>query len=188
VKVNAGVLVTEVLAGSPGAKANIGTGDVITSINSQPVATAREMQKAILSLPIGQEIDVLVMRNGRQFLTRITAEGQTDTLGPAAVANAPTVNFDALGLAVTDLTADVANRMGLPKTIKGIVIAGVTKNSLAEQSGLARGLVVLQVDRTPVASADAFRKAVEQADREKGAVLHVLRPTGDVDFVILKGQ
>jgi serine protease Do len=189
VKVNTGVLVTEVFAGSPGAKANIGTGDVITSVNGLPVTTAREMRKAILTLPVGQQVDVVVMRNGRQFLTRITAEEQPEAPGPAgSAANAPAVNFDALGLAVTDLTADVANRMGLPKTVKGVVIAGVTKNGLAEQSGLARGLVVLQVDRTPVASADAFRKAVEQADREKGAVLHVLRPTGDVDFVILKGQ
>ena len=80
----------------------------------------------------------------------------------------------------------VANRAGLPKGVKGVVIADVTKNGLAEQSGLARGLVVLQVDKVPVATADAFRKAVGQANRERGAVLHVLRPNGDVDFVILK--
>ncbi len=49
-------------------------------------------------------------------------------------------------------------------------------------------MVVLQVDKSPVATADAFRQAVEQADREKGAVLQILRPNGDVDFVILKVQ
>jgi serine protease Do len=190
-KPNGGVVVTEVSEKSPGAKANIGIGDVITSLNGQPVTTARAMQKAMLRLPVGKAIDVLVVRNGNLFRTVATAEEQPDVLGPAPVPNdraGPTIAFDAVGLAVTDLTADVANRMGLPKDAKGVVVAGVTKNGLAEQSGLARGMVVLQVDRTPVASAAEFRKAVEQAGREKGAVLHVLRANGDIDFVILRGQ
>ncbi len=190
VKPGTGVMVTKIFAKSPGEKANIGVGDVITSVNGQAVTSPREMQKVTLGLPVGQVIDVLVTRDGRQFLTRTTAEEQPDTIGPVANSNAPLqpMDFDSLGIAATDLTADVANRMGLPKGVKGVVIAGVTNNGLAQQSGVARGMVVLQVDRTPVASASEFRKAVEQANREKGAVLHVLRPSGDVDFVILKGQ
>ena len=189
VKPNAGVLVSEVFAGSPGAKANIGVGDVITSVNGQAVTTAREMQKATLALPIGQEVELLVTRNGQQFLTRVAVEEQRDAPGPGAgTVGPPAVNFDALGLAVTDLTAEVANRMGVPKDVKGVVISGVTKNSLAEQSGLVRSMLVLQVDKSPVATAETFRRAVEQADREKGVVLHILRPNGDVDFIILKVQ
>jgi serine protease Do len=146
------------------------------------------MQKATLALPIGQPVDVVVMRKGQLFLSKIAVEEQPDVLGPdptATPAQTP-VNYDALGLAVTDLTD--ANRAGLPKEVKGVVVATVTKNSLAEQSGLARGQVVLQVDRTPVTSAAAFRKAVEQSSRDRGAVLHVLRLSGEVDFVILKLQ
>lgn len=188
-KPNAGVVVTKVFENSPGSKANIGVGDVITTVNNQPVTTPREMQKAILALPVGQQVDLLVTRKTQQFLTRVTAEEQPDTLGPAPAASQPqAMNFDAVGIAVTDLTEDVAKRMGVPKTVKGVVVAGVTQNGLAQQSGVARGMVVLQVDKLPVASADDFRKAVEQAHREKGAVLHVLRPSGDVEFVILKGQ
>ena len=189
VKPNAGVLVTEVLPKSPGEKGNIGVGDLIVTVNGAAVATPREMQKATLALPVGRDAELVVMRRGQLFLAKVAVEDQPDIPGPAAPGPAQGgVNFAALGLAVTDLTADVATRMGLPKDARGVVIAGVTKNSLAEQSGLARGLVVLQVDRTPVASADAFRRAVEQSSREKGAVLHVLRPNGDVDFVILKTQ
>ncbi len=76
VKPNAGVLVSEVLAGSPGAKANIGVGDVITSVNGQVVATAREMQKATLALPIGETVELHVMRNGQLFLTKVAVEEQ----------------------------------------------------------------------------------------------------------------
>src|SRR5207249_1354489 len=122
--------------------------------------------------------------NGQLFRTSVTADEQADAASPAPAAPPPGINFDALGVAVTDLTPDVANRMGLPKGARGVVVAGVARNGLAEQSGVARGMIVVQVDRTPVATADDFRRAVERAAREKGAVLHVLRQNGDIDFVI----
>jgi serine protease Do len=121
----------------------------------------------------------------------VTAEEQTAaTVGQAANSNAPkqVMNFDALGIAVTGLTADSIKRLGLPKDVKGVVVDSVTNSGLAQQSGVARGMIVIQVDKTPVTSADDFRAAVERASREKGAVLHVLRQNGDVDFVILRGQ
>jgi serine protease Do len=186
-----GVVVTEVAAKSPAQKANLGVGDVITSLNGQQVSSAREMQKAILALPVGKEVPLLVVRNGVLFRTSAAAEEQADV--PRADPRGddrspPTIDFDATGLAVTEITADVANRMSLPKDVRGVVVANLTRGGLAEQSGLARGAVILQVDRKPVTNAEEFRTAVSRASREKGAVLHVLRPNGDIDFVILRGE
>src|SRR5581483_1207435 len=187
IKPDVGVVVTKVFDRSPGAKANFGAGDIITSVNGQAVTNSREMQKATLALPVGQVVDVIVLRNGQQFLTRVAAEDQPDGFGQApAVAPRQPVNYDGLGIAVTDLTPEVAARSRVPKDVKGVVVSGVAPNGLADQSGLARGMVVIQVNKTPVATADAFRQAVEASNPERGAVLHVLRPNGDVDFFILK--
>jgi serine protease Do len=87
---------------------------------------------------------------------------------------------------VTDLTEDAVKQRKLPKDLKGVVLSNVGKNSLAEKSGLARGLIVLKVDKTPVTTALAFEQALRAADPEKGAVLHVMKPNGDVDFVVLR--
>ena len=184
----AGVVVSDVVVKSPGEKANIGVNDIITRVNGSAVRTAREMQRAILALPIGQAVDVVVMRQGKLFLTKVAVEEQSEvtSLKPAAAPAAAPVNYGSLGLRVTDLSAEAATRAGMPKEVKGVVVVEVTANSLAAQSGLARGQVILQVNRTPVASAEAFRKAVEQTGGEKGAVLHVLKPNGDVDYVILR--
>jgi serine protease Do len=189
-KPKGGVEVTQVVAKSPAEKANLGVGDVITSVNGVAVSTPREIQKATLTLPVGKEADLLVVRNGALFLTKVTAEEQPDAAPPPDAVAAPRdpIDYDLLGIGVTDLTPDIAARSGLPKEARGVVVAGVTRNGLAEQSGLGRGMVIVRVDRTPVTTADEFRGAVERADREKGAVLHVLRPNGDVDFVILRGK
>jgi serine protease Do len=191
-KVKAGVMVSDVSKPSPGSKANLGVGDVITSVNNQPITTVRELQKAVLGLPIGQAVDLLVVRKGQLFLTKIAAEEQPDNMGvavaPGAAPAGPTISFEGLGLTVTDLTPDMAAKLGLPKIAQGVVVNSVTAGGLAAQSGLARGMIVLQVDKTPVPTAEVFRRAVEQASKEKGAVLHVLQPTGAIDYVVLKGE
>jgi serine protease Do len=190
-KPGSGVLVSEVVKPSPGSKSNLGVGDVIASVNGQQITSTREMQKAILGLPIGQPADFLVTRKGQLFLTKVIAEEQPENLGAAVgvgASPAPTINFDNLGLSVTDISQETATKLGLPKNAPGVMVNSVTATGLAAQSGLTRGMLVLQVDKTPVASAEGFRRAVEQASREKGAVLRVLRPTGDIDFVILRGQ
>jgi len=188
-KPNGGVVVTQVLDKSPGAKANLGVGDVITTLNGQAMTTAREMQKAVLAMRVGPPVDVVVVRNGQAFQTRVTIEEQLDvptaTPGPALQ---PAIAFEAVGVSVTEITPESAAQLGLPKTAKGVVVATVVQNGLAAQSGVGRGMVILQVDRFPVATPADFRKAVERASREKGAVLHVIRPNGEIEFLILKGQ
>ena len=190
VKPNAGVVVSEVTPKSPGEKANIDVNDVIATVNGVAVTTAREMQKATLALTIGQQVELTVMRNGQLFLTKVAVEEQQDSIGPDPAINQPRkpVKYESLGVTVTDLTDEAMKRAGLPKGATGVVVASVAKNGIAEKSGLTRGVVVLQVDKVAIASAAAFRKALEQADGEKGAVLHVLRPNGDVDYVILRLQ
>ena len=78
---------------------------------------------------------------------------------------------------------------GLPKEVKGVVIAEchgeqprASSRARARAGGAAGGQDAGRDRRRSSA------RAVEQADREKGAVLHVLRPNGDVDFVILQVQ
>jgi serine protease Do len=185
-KAGAGVVVSEVIAKSPGEKANIGANDIITKVNGTEVRSPREMQRAILALPIGQEVDVVVLREGKLFLTKVAVEPQAESSSLKPSATPAAVDYGALGLKVMDLSAEAAQRAGLPKEVKGVLVSEVTANSAAARSGLARGQVILQVNKTPVSSPEAFRREVEQSGGERGAVLHVLRPNGDVDFVILR--
>ena len=82
--------------------------------------------------------------------------------------------------------AELCNRLGYPPNTKGALVAVVTRNGPAEQAGLRTGQVIVKVDKTPVTNAAAFQQAIAQADKDKGALLHVLRPSGEVDFAVLK--
>jgi serine protease Do len=183
-----GVVVTQVTDDSPAANAGVLPGDAITKINGEPVKNAREAQRVIAALPPDKVADVLLWRDGKFYIGKVKVEEERQALRPdrepapkGSGATATTV-----GLAIVELTPEAVKRNGWPQGLKGVTITNVTKNSLAEKSGLARGLIVLKVDKREVTTPATFDAALQQADAEKGAVLHVLRQNGDVDYVILR--
>lgn len=197
VRSGTGAVVTKVGDDSPAAKAGIMSGDVITKVNGQQVRDVREFKSVASTLPIGEVVDVLLWRDGKFYVGKVKVEGERGgakpdanpnpkPIPPAVLPPAGAVTSDAVGLIMTDLTPEVAKALKLPNDAKGAIISGVTKGGLAEKSGLTRGSVVLKVDKAAVESALAFEKALRAADPEKGALLQVLKPNGDVDFVVLR--
>ncbi|QJW99378.1 trypsin-like peptidase domain-containing protein [Frigoriglobus tundricola] len=195
VRNGAGAVVTKVGEDSPAAKAGVQPGDVITKVNGKPVRDAYELMKTTGALPVGQMVDVLLWRSGKFYIGKVRVE-ETKSMGrpdaPAAAPEPPpaplpsNTTTGAVGLSVSDLTADTIKQQKLPKEVKGVVIARVAPNSFAEKSGLASGTVVLKVDKTAVTSAQMFEQALRQAEAERGALLQVMKPNGDVDFVVLR--
>jgi serine protease Do len=189
-------VVTRVADGSPAAKAGVLLGDVITKVNDTPVRDRQEFAKVVSTLPVGQTADVLLWRGGKFYRGKVKVEEEKRAPRPAAGTPLPApaplpgaapaaATSEALGLAVTDFTAEMARLRKLPEGTKGATISGVARDGVAEKAGLARGWVVLKVDKAPVTSALTFEQALRKADPEKGALLSVLKPTGEVEFVVL---
>jgi len=66
-----GALVSQVLAGSPADKAGMRVGDVVTSVNGQPLKSNSELRNAIGLLRVGDRIEIGLVRDGRPL--RVTA-------------------------------------------------------------------------------------------------------------------
>lgn len=183
-----GVVVTQVLDESPAAKAGVLVGDVITKINGEPLKGPRDLQRLTSALPAGQVADVLLWREGKFYIGKVKIEEERAVLKPEAPPEpaASGVSAENVGLSVTDLTAEAVKRNGWPQGLKGAVVTEVKRNGLAERAGIARGSIILKVDKTPVTSAATFNDALRAASADKGALLHVLKQNGDVDFVVLK--
>jgi serine protease Do len=162
-------------------------GDVITSIAGQRVRTAREVQRVVSNLPLGQAVEAAIRRDGKEIVAKVVIEEQPANYGVDPPANNGKIQpFQNLGMAMADLTPELAGRLGIPKETKGAVVVAVTRGSVADQAGLRAGHVVVQVDKAPIASAAAFEQAVGKADQNKGALIHVLRPSGEIEFAVLK--
>jgi serine protease Do len=152
-----GAIVAQVTPGSPASRAGLQQGDVITSINGQPLTNASALQVDVADLSPGTSVALGVMRNGDPMTLQLTV-GQFNAKGTQLAdndgSNAP--QSGKLGLAVADLTQDARQQLNIPDNVNGAVIENVRPASPADDAGLQPGDVILQVDRQPTTSANQF--------------------------------
>lgn len=190
VRPNTGAVITKVQENGPAAKAGLVVGDLITAVGGTAVRDSRDVQRVVTGLAPSQEVEVIIQRDGKAMVAKVTVEqlGDAPAAPEAPPATAGAVPFQALGLAVADLTPELCARLGYPADTKGALVVVVTGGGRADQAGLKSGQVIVKVDKAAVPNAAAFQKAIGQADPNSGALLHVLRSTGEVDFKVLKVQ
>jgi serine protease Do len=187
-----GVLVTSVQPGSGADKAGIKPMDVITEFNGEKVSDYSDLPSRVAPLPPGTKVSLTVIRDGKPRKVEVTLtaleqkavgdagglQDETDSDGTPGAS--PAVPQRALGFSVQELPESQRQRLGLPEG--GVVISSVSR-ALAAETGLAPGLVVLQVNRSEISSVADFNKAV--AGIKKGDVLMLLvqSPRGVRQFV-----
>jgi serine protease Do len=170
-----GALVSNVTPGSPADEAGLKPGDVVRSVDGQPVETSSDLSSRVAAKGPGVAVGLDVLRDGadRKFNVKLGTfpdEDQTQTQTGEG--------HGKLGLALRTLTPDLAQSMDLPADAHGVVILQVEPGSPAEAAGLRERDVVVSVDGQPVADAGAFRAMVEKAQGAKVLRLRVRRGTG----------
>jgi len=176
-----GVLVPNVRKGSAAEKAGLKHGDVIVEFDGQPVEKARELQKRVGLLKPGTEVKMVVLRDEKRKTLTVKL-GERPSKEEIAVA--PPEALEQLGLAVKDLTDELAERFGY-EGLTGVIVTRVEPGSQAAQRGITAGTLIMEVNRTQVKNTKEFNKAIDKA-KEKGRVLLLIRYEDYVRFVVLK--
>jgi serine protease Do len=188
-----GVLVTRVFEDTPGSKAGLQSGDVITTLDGKPVRNGHELQTIISRQPVGKVIEVQALRDGQPKNFSVTIEEQPKQYGttrvrvPRRIQREPDgVSIDKIGVEAVDLTEELADNLGYKEKQRGAVISRIEPDGPAADSRLQRGMLITKVDKKPVASAKELQEAIASASLEKGVLLQVETPTGGSDYVWLK--
>ena len=169
-----GAIVAQVSPDSPASRAGLRGGDVITSLNGNPIINGSALQVAISEDAPGKHISLGIMRNGQAQTVDLTVgqyHSKTDVASNDGSPDAP--QSGKLGLAVSDLTSDARQQLEVPGQVHGVAVQSVRPASPADDAGLAPGDVILEVDRKPVASADQFVSAVHANSPGKDLLLLV---------------
>ena len=199
-----GVLVESVAnPNTPGAKAGLKPGDVITKFNGEPVSKSTELQRAVGNSPVGSAVTVTVIRNGNPIqlkatleeLPDVTSDQNTPDDAPDTGKAGPAKGGMTLpipGLKARDLSPAVAQALKIKPT-KGVVISEVTQDSPADDAGLQVGDVVTFVGQKPVTSvadmtAEITRILGSQKGTDKQVALRVERNGQSTFLIITLGQ
>jgi len=183
-KIDEGVLVSQVLEGGPAAKAGLKAGDVVTEFNGKPVKTPYDLQSSVAWIAPGTKIDAVVVRDGKRTNLKATIEKRP--AGAAAVAAAPgtPMPLKDLGIEVGGVTPEAAQRYGY-KPGQGVLVTRVTPGGLGSSAGLRPGMLILRAGDQEVTSVADLEAALGKADLAKGVPLLVRAGENQI-FIVLK--
>jgi len=151
-----GVVVGEVIPGSPAEKSGLKSGDVITEFNGRPVLSVPTFRLNVSSSEAGRAFSLSYAREGKVHTTKITpapaeqvvAELEKGQESPKEEKQAPQSDKAEVadyGLEIQPLTPELAKQFGHKGTVAGLLISSVKEGSPAEAAGLEAGMVISDV-------------------------------------------
>jgi Do/DeqQ family serine protease len=157
-----GALVGSVKPGSAAERAGVKQGDVILSVNGQPVNDANALRNRVADATPGSKVTLVVNRDGRRQELTATLDHAESTAAGRDDTDTGSNNRASLGISVQPVTPAVAEELGLPRQTEGLVVQEVDPNGRAASAGIQAGDVIQQVNRRPVRTVDALRAEVQR--------------------------
>jgi serine protease Do len=167
-----GGVVTQVDPDSPGAKAGLQIGDVITEIDGQKVSDAGELQVVVGQRKPGTKVELTVLRNGKSMTVPVTLEELGSHSGEES-ANAEGRGKMRWGLGLGELTPEVRDQIQAPRDVHGVVIEQVAPGSSADNAGLQQGDIILEVNRHKVQTPSDVQQDLLKVAQGQDALLLV---------------
>lgn len=175
-----GALVADVVASGPAAAAGVKVGDVIVEFDGHPVNESNELPMLVARTPLEKQVSLKILRDKAPMDLNVTiAELQDEDVQVSGGGDS-----EKLGLTVQTLTPEIAENLGVEET-KGVVVTAVESDSPAEEAGLRRGDVILEVNRAAVENADDYKGALKKVEKGKN-VLFLVRRGDNTIFLALK--
>ncbi|MFQ5521207.1 MAG: DegQ family serine endoprotease [Candidatus Methylomirabilia bacterium] len=181
VKPRSGVLVADVIEGSPAAAGGIKAGDIITEFGGAQVREATDLQKQVAATPPGQPTALTVIRDKhpRHLTVKVGEMPEEGTVVAAAEGDQD------WGLTVTGLTSELAARHELTAK-RGVVVTEVEVASAGDKAGIRPGDAILEINREPVADVEAFRTAIAKVKPGERVPVYLQRRGGRNQYVVLQ--
>lgn len=178
-----GVLVNDVQADGPAAKAGLKQGDVVIALNGGTIRDPRDLATQVAGLKAGDRAKLQVWRDGRETSLSLTV-GSQPAEQSAALDEAG--KEERVGLVLAPVTPELRARLGLDDG-KGAVVTEVAPDSKAEDSGVRPGDVILGVAGHAVANpAEAAQEIQAARKQHKEAVTLLVRRDGTTYYLALQ--
>lgn len=183
-----GVVVNNVEPGSPADNAGLKMGDVILSINGQPISSGNDLVEIVSRSKVGSTVKLNLLREKRQLTAsvevadrnRILAQQQSSS-SPHDNPGTPDESGGILGVSVRNLTPDQASQLAkalhLPEP-QGVLVARVVPEGFAAELNVQTGDIILSINHQPVSSLEDFTHLQSTLRPGQDVLLLVARHSG----------
>lgn len=167
-----GIVISDIVKGSPAAEAGLQQGDIIIQYNDKPVKNVTKFRNDIAMMNPGSHIRLKILHNNKPQMITIPLGSQSD----GEVMSAELTQK--LGIDLENLTPETASKLGYSSDISGVLISKVKPGSPAAMAGLRPSFLITGVtaDGTnpkPIKNIGEFDAALQQLGDRKYIILIV---------------
>jgi serine protease Do len=176
-----GVLINEVMAESPAAKAGLKPGDILLEFDGRPMDGTGDLQRAVGFFSPDRTAKVKILRDQTEKVVEVKVgqapeERQAQQQRPGG-SRARSI----LGLEVRPVTPEIARQLNLRST-DGVIVFKVEDGTPAAEAGVQRGDVVKQLNGQTVRTLADFERLTR--DMKDGDPLTVLLQRGAMSLYV----
>ena len=171
-----GVVIVEVIADTPAARAGLQSGDVVVAFGERPVVETRLLQRLIAAAPVDGESKLTVLRaDGRRALrVRLTS------MPPNVAGDRVAAEF---GFVLQEPLPQ-GELGGSRPAGTGPAVSVVIRRGAADKAGLEVGDVILQIGDRHVLTRDAVREALAEQALDRPLALTIRRGEGRLSLTL----
>jgi len=192
-----GIIVADVVSGSPAEKAGLKKGDVVTGFDGNPAVNVPSFRNQVSTSEIGKKFALTYLREGREETAKVVlvpAETLAARIGrperpDRGEQDKPAENkveLGGFGLEVQELTPALTKEFGFAADAKGVVISDVKDGSSADANGLKAGMLITKAIKDkkvlPLGSPKQFQDLAVKTDE---LTIYAQTPEGDGRFFTL---
>jgi membrane-associated protease RseP (regulator of RpoE activity) len=171
-------------ADGPADKAGLVGGDIITTVDGQPVHSDDEITSILRGIPIGKTVDVVYLRDGETKNTKLTtiSGDEMERLNEVYAARPE-------GRGQFGYDDDDAERVEIPNTkMFGVKLGDILANRPADLAGIKEGDIVIQFDDTPIRTPEEFLSRVRRAVPYSTVKIVVMRGGERIEIPVKMGK
>ena len=183
VKPEEGVLVGNVMKGSPAERGGVKPGDIVQEFNGVRITNVHQLQREVAQSPIGSQVWLKVLREKQDLTLTIVLGEQPTELAATEPGSAPIEATERFGMTVQDLTPELRSQLRL-SNVDGIMVSSVDESGPAALAGIRPGDVITEANRESVKNTRDFARILGQMQRGSNLLL-LVRRNGNSRFVVL---
>ena len=181
IKTDKGVLISDIVKGSPAEKAGLLRGDVIIRFGGKEIESAHKLSQLAAAIPPDTLTKIDFLRNGNEKTISLRVGKMPEE---AQKITSPEEKSD-WGMMVQELTPQLAQQLGLNSGTTGVVISNIKEGSPAAEAGLRPGDLITEVNRLAVNNLSDYQQALQKVKKGDHLLLLIKRATGAF-YAVLK--